>query len=271
MKKNKMDLKKVKKLLLSTTAILTIFLVSFGITTHVLHKRRNIILKETNNKKNTKQTFDANKYNLDKFDAKDVFKKDGKKLAFLTFDDGPSDTVTPKVLDILKKYEINATFFVVGNLAENNKDLIEREVFEGHSIGNHTYSHNYKSIYSDTSVFINEVDKTQQILKNIIGENYNIKLVRFPGGAFGEKFEPYKQVLEEKGYYYIDWNALNGDAEAQNVPKEKLIDNIKTTTKGKNHVVILMHDGYCKETTAEALPYIIEYLKSQGYEFKALK
>lgn len=197
--------------------------------------------------------------------------KDGVKTAFLTFDDGPTPNITPEVLKILDKYNIKATFFVVGKLAEAHKDLIKMEYNKGHAIGNHSYSHNYKDIYASINNFEQDFDRTNNILKNILGENFHNTLFRFPGGSFEKYKEPYKELLAEKGYNYIDWNALNGDAEGKDVSAEKLIDNVKNTVKGKEDVVILMHDAAAKKNTVQALPHIIEYLKSEGYVFKVLK
>ncbi|CAM3030730.1 polysaccharide deacetylase family protein [Clostridium sporogenes] len=268
--------KKNKILLITICALF--FIAGFFVTKNIVDKKNKeqFMKKEMindNSKMVIKQMDDKvvfSEYIKDKYDAKEVFKKDGKKIAFLTFDDGPS-YLSNDILDILKKYNIKATFFVVGNLAKENKSIIERQIKEGHSIGNHTYTHNYKNIYSSVDVFVNEVDKTQNVIKSIVGSNYDIKLVRFPGGSFGDRLNTYKEAIKNKGYYNMDWNALNGDAEGNNIPKEKLIQNIKSTIEGKNHVVILMHDCAAKKTTVEALPDIIEYLISQGYEFKALK
>ena len=88
--------------------------------------------------------------------------KENKKIAYLTFDDGPSRTVTPQILDILAKYDIKATFFVVGKYAEKNPDILRRIYEEGHVIGNHTYSHNYNYIYKNVSNFVRELDATQR-------------------------------------------------------------------------------------------------------------
>ncbi|WP_243641253.1 polysaccharide deacetylase family protein [Xylanivirga thermophila] len=191
------------------------------------------------------------------------------KVAYLTFDDGPSKN-TPQILDILKQQDVKATFFVIGNLAEQKPDIIKREVAEGHAIGNHTYSHDYKSIYQNPDALLQDMHKTEDVLKSILGSEYECKLFRFPGGSFGEKLKPYKDKLDELGYNYADWNALNGDAEGRNIPVETLISKVKKTTNNKNRVIILMHDAGAKKTTVQALPAIIEYLKGQGYEFKTL-
>ncbi len=215
------------------------FIAGFFVTKNIVDKNneKQVMKKEmiNNSKMVIKQMDDKvvfSEYIKDKYDARQVFQKDGKKIAFLTFDDGPS-YLSNDILDILKKYHIKATFFVVGNLAKENKSIIERQIKEGHSIGNHTYTHNYKNIYSSVDVFVNEVDKTQNVIKSIVGSNYDIKLVRFPGGSFGDRLNPYKEAIKKKGYYNMDWNALNGDAEGNNIPKEKLIQNVKSTIEGK--------------------------------------
>lgn len=203
--------------------------------------------------------------------VEEVFKKDGKKTAFLTFDDGPSRDVTPKILSILDKYNIKATFFVTGEMAQENKELLMQEYKSGQAIGNHSYSHNYKKVYSGVEGFKQEFDTTNNILKSILGDNFNSRLFRFPGGSFEKYKNPYKDFLKSKGYVYIDWNALNGDAEGIGFTAERLINRFKSTAAGQEDLVILMHDAGGKKSTAEALPTIIEYLKAQGYEFKVLK
>lgn len=195
---------------------------------------------------------------------------DNKKVAYLTFDDGPSVVVTPQILDILDNCNVKATFFVIGSLAEQNSDLIKREYNSGHAIGNHTYSHNYKYIYGSVNNLLSDIDKCENVLKGILGDDFHSAAFRFPGGSFGQKKQPFKDVLKNKGIGYVDWNALNGDAEGHNIPKDRLVQRLVQTTQGKNKVVILMHDAGAKKTTAQALPDIINYLKNQGYEFETI-
>lgn len=195
------------------------------------------------------------------------------KVAYLTFDDGPSKTITPKILKILKNYGIEATFFVLGSMAEKSPELIKQIKEDGHSIGNHSYSHKYKFIYNKVDNFLNEIEATDQILKGILGEDFSTSLLRFPGGSFGNKRKIFREAAKEKGYRIYDWNALSGDTEARNVPKDKLITNLKKTennVKNKD-LIVLNHDGYEKETTVEALPAIIDYLINKGYIFKKLE
>lgn len=200
----------------------------------------------------------------------DPYKPDGRKVAYLTFDDGPSANNTPKILDILKKYNIKATFFVIGQSAEQNSGLVKREISEGHVVGNHTYTHNMSYIYSNPDTLVGDFNKCDAVLKSILGNDYNLKLVRFPGGSFGAKLAPFREAVQKAGYHYIDWNDLTGDAEHNNVPVSNLIAELQKYTT-QNHVVILMHDAPAKATTVQALPQVIDYLKSKGYVFDTLK
>jgi peptidoglycan/xylan/chitin deacetylase (PgdA/CDA1 family) len=194
-----------------------------------------------------------------------------RKTAYLTFDDGPSPLVTPRILEVLREYNIKATFFVIGEMAEQNPELVLQLQEEGHLICNHTYSHNYKLIYSSPDNFMADVTKWEQVLKSILGEGFETNILRFPGGSFGKKRQPFRDRVKEEGYINIDWNALNGDAEALHIPADVLIDRIKESTESKDNAVVLMHDSNTKDTTVEALPEIINYLKSEGYSFETLE
>lgn len=202
---------------------------------------------------------------------RELREKEGIKVAYLTFDDGPSNNITPQILDILKKYNIKATFFVIGGMAEKYPELIKRIYQEGHAIGNHTYSHNYKHIYKKIDNFIGELKITEKVFKNILGEDFETNLVRFPGGSFGSKRAPFRKAVIDSGYTYYDWNSLNGDAEGKSIPKSRLIQRFKNTAKGQRELIVLMHDIGTKKTTVEALPEIIEYLQQKGYEFDILE
>ena len=196
---------------------------------------------------------------------------DGKKLAYLTFDDGPSPNVTPQILDILKEEGVVGTFFVIGQNAQTYPDLVKRANSEGHAIANHSYSHDYSLVYNSTDSFIAEMKKTEEVLKNILGNDYTTKVIRFPGGSHGDKKNPFKEAALANGYKYYDWNALNGDAEGKSFPKDVLVNRLKETSQGQKELVVLMHDMGGKQTTADALPEIIEFLKSEGYSFEVLR
>jgi peptidoglycan-N-acetylglucosamine deacetylase len=221
----------------------------------------------TNNGTSTDEKVEPNKN--DSNETKTSNTSENKKEVFLTFDDGPTTNITPRILETLDKYNVKASFFVIGKNAEKHPELIKEEKAKGHFIANHTYSHEYDYIYSNTDNFLKDLEKCRQVLNSILGE-YDSKIIRFPGGSFGSKRASYREAVKNAGYSYVDWNALNGDAERLNVPADELINRIKETVGKKNHVVILMHDAATKKTTADSLGQVIEYLKSQGYEFKTL-
>ncbi len=197
-------------------------------------------------------------------------KKGNRKIAYLTFDDGPSSRVTPEILDILGEYGVKATFFVVGNMAEQYPDILRRTYEEGHTIGNHSYSHNYGYLYKNSANFLADFKKAEDTLKKVLGEDFGTNVIRFPGGSFGEKKTPIKNAATKAGYRYYDWNALNGDAEGQKRSKQQLINRVKETTRNKKEVIILMHDTNAKATTASSLREVLDYLISQGFEFEVL-
>ena len=203
-----------------------------------------------------------------------IYKNTGEKRVFLTFDDGPSKTVTPLILDLLKKENIKATFFLLGSRVEYNPDLVKRAYDEGHYIANHGYSHQYSSIYSSIDSILSEYNKTEQCIQKALGDsNYHSNLFRYPGGSNGGKYNKLKQeakeVLKQNQIAYLDWNALSNDAAGAKT-KEELINNIKSTVGGKSSVVILMHDASDKILTYETLPDVISFLREQGYKFETI-
>ena len=210
-------------------------------------------------------------------------RNDGKKVVYLTFDDGPSTTNTPKVLDILDEYNVKATFFVLGKSLDKNeeaREILKEEVKRGHAIGNHTYSHDYSQLYPNRTINVDkvleEINKTNDILKDILGKDFSTRVIRFPGGYWSwDGREPMRDKMIEYGYCNIDWNALNGDAEGKKKNADQLFNVTKDTVERlgseADSIVILMHDTYGKEETVKALPKVIEYLKANGYEFRTIK
>lgn len=189
------------------------------------------------------------------------------KEAYLTFDDGPSD-VTLKILDILKEEDVKASFFVIGKNVRNRPEVIQRIYDEGHDIGIHTDTHDYKNIYASDANLSKDIDDCLQAIRDVVGEDFDTNLYRFPGGSFGR--EEFKPMVKEKGYVYFDWNVLNGDAEKRNPSEAYVIDRLKKTSKDYNKQIILMHDSDTKEITANTLDTVIRDLKDDGFEFKTL-
>ena len=200
-----------------------------------------------------------------------IYHQEGEKTAYLTFDDGPTPAQTTPILDILKTEGIKATFFSIGSSAERYPEMIKREYTEGHGIGSHSYSHEFRQIYSDPKIYLDEVAHCEQILKSILGQDKKFQLTRFPGGSFGETRAPYREAANQAGYVYVDWNSLNGDAETRKPRSAKqLISRLEDTVHHQNGLVVLMHDAPRKQSTVEALPEIIHYLKSKNYRFERI-
>ena len=200
-----------------------------------------------------------------------------EKRCYLTFDDGPTENITPQILDVLRRYNVKATFFEVGSLIEANPDMARRVYEEGHLIANHSSGHNYEKLYASTDSFINEINQCYETIKSVTGEAEPFKLVRFPGGSYkssADSYSPVKQecktVLKEYGFYYCDWNSLTGDAEGKTKNASELLAYLQRNLDSSESTVVLMHDAAAKQATADALPSVIEYLISQGYTFHRL-
>lgn len=197
-----------------------------------------------------------------------------EKRVFLTFDDGPTTSVTPFILDLLKQEDIKATFFVLGNRAKANPDLIKREFDEGHYIANHGYTHKYSSIYQNSQTVLDEYNYTENCIQEALqNPDYHSRVFRFPGGSVGGYYKNIKkeakQYLRQNNIVSLDWNSLSKDADGAHT-REEIMQNIINTIGQKQSVVILMHDASDKILTYETLPDVIQYLRDNGYSFKNL-
>lgn len=222
----------------------------------------------------------------------EVSNYNGKKIAFLTFDDGPNHEITPGVLDVLKSKDVHATFFMVGNrIGSDTADVVKRVIDEGHSIATHSYSHDYDYLYPDRNpnpdAVIEEYNKSINALKNILGDNFDTKVFRYPGGHLSwnqDGLEKTDAALENLGVTWIDWNTMNGDAqmESSDNPIEVIrptnvseaVNNFDKSTRFTSNpdiAVVLMHDAPDKHLTLESLPALIDHLRDLGYEFGTLK
>lgn len=193
-----------------------------------------------------------------------------EKIVYLTLDDGPSDN-TQAVLDILDKYNAKATFFVTGEMPEY-KDMIKAAYDKGHTIGMHTYSHDYAKVYASVDAYFQDLDQIGQMVQEEIG--YVPCFIRFPGGSSNTVSKKYTagimstlvQEVQNRGYQYYDWNGSSGDGSVRTT--EELV--AQATSFDSNNIILLCHDSHGKQTTVEALPQIIEHYQSLGYTFKAL-
>ncbi len=177
---------------------------------------------------------------------------------YLTFDDGPTPEITEWVLELLKKHNIKATFFCIGNNIEKHPEIFQKVIADGHSIGNHTFNH-LKGWKTKTDDYIGNTRICEEIIEN---NSENSKLFRPPYGKI--KFSQ-SRILRKIGYKIIMWDVLSVDYD-KNITPEKCLENvIKNTASGS---VIVFHDSIKAFANLEfALPKAIEYLKEKGFIF----
>ena len=191
-------------------------------------------------------------------------KSSGKKI-YLTFDDGPSSN-TDQILDILKDYDVKATFFVVGKTDERSVKAYQRIVEEGHTLAMHSYSHRYDEIYESKEAFARDLNSLQEYLYETTG--VWPRIYRFPGGSSNTvskvDMQELIEYLTDIGITYFDWNVASGDAVSRTLPAETIVNNCLSGIEKQKESVILMHDASNKGTTIEALPQIIEAIQEQG-------
>ena len=266
-----------RKILIAAVCIAAV-IIGVGIGGHVIKKNagKTMTTAETESKKAvSKKKATAKKDDRSEFAVQPGRKvgtteQSDEKVVYLTLDDGPSKN-TQAVLDILDKYNAKATFFVTGAMPEY-KDMIQKAYDKGHTIGMHTYSHDYAKVYASVDAYFQDLDQIGQLVKEEIG--YVPCFIRFPGGSSNTISASYTkgimttltQEVQARGYQYYDWNGSSGDGAVRTT--EQLVD--QATSFHDNNIILLSHDSETKDTTVEALPKIIEYYQSQGYVFKAL-
>lgn len=199
------------------------------------------------------------------------FKPSKQKIVYLTFDDGPSVN-TAKMLAILAKYNAKATFFVTGT-NEEYFHLIKQASDEGHTIGLHSYVHEYDQIYRTPAAYFNDLKQIEDLVYQQTG--HMSKYVRFPGGSSNQVSKQYcnnimakltKEILN-RGYQYYDWNSDSKDGSGT-LSVKQLVEN--ATTSNENNIVILFHDANGKENSLKAVEQVIIHYQQRGYVFKAI-
>lgn len=189
---------------------------------------------------------------------------------YLTFDDGPSAN-TAAILDILKANNVKATFFVTGKTDQISLDLMRRIVNEGHTIGIHSYSHQYREIYSSVESYLQDFKQMYDLIYETTGVKPEI--FRFAGGSINGYntliYEPLISEMTRRGFTYFDWNVPSGDT-VQGATAEMIQQNVLQYIENQERGIILFHDGEEQSLTADALPQIISDLRGRGYDFAAL-
>lgn len=204
--------------------------------------------------------------------------KSNKKICYITLDDGPYNR-GKKFLELFDKYGVKATFFLTtanGDKLPDQADLSAKSMYpeyirRGHTIGNHSYSHNYKAggIYSSSKAFMKSINKQQKFTEEATG-GYTPKIVRFPGGTSeaGAKQGDIEEALRKENLGWIDWTVDSGDSWGSGVTTDLIKDNVMKAAKKQDIMVILFHEW--SQTSLEAMPEIIEGLREQGYIFLPL-
>ena len=188
---------------------------------------------------------------------------DGIKVVFLTFDDGPSEN-TGELLDMLNEYDAKGTFFTTLHDNDNAKAMYRRITNEGHTLANHTSSHDY-SLYNNPDAFLADVDELDQYQKTITGLAETSHVFRFPGGSMNST-EACVQGLVNRGWNYSDWNVSSGDGCAD-PPSSDVIAQMIIDGCRENDVSVVLSHAELKESSREAMPIVIETLQQEGYTF----
>ncbi|MGD8188509.1 polysaccharide deacetylase family protein [Brevibacillus ginsengisoli] len=201
-------------------------------------------------------------------------KKATDKVAYLTFDDGPSKN-TNKILAILKQHRIKGTFFVVANQSPYGIRMYKKIFRHGHTIGNHSYSHNYSKIYRNKKAFFADFYRMERFLHSMIG--FKPRLFRFPGGSNtrmgysqgGKKtMLSIKAALQSRKYRYCDWTIDSHDSYTPPPTPRQVVQKVLSESSLQPKCIILFHDY--SDVSVVALPVIIRRLKSQGFRFDVL-
>lgn len=205
------------------------------------------------------------------------------RVVYLTFDDGPTESNTFDILDVLDERGIGASFFVVGNRIGQYKDRIKAIVDRGHVLACHSFTHELSDLYGEggLDVLLYELDEYESAVEQVLGVGAMGsvgRFFRFPGGSTQNGYlsradaAKYVAAVREKGYRIYDWTALTGDRDTPaNTELQGMLEELDATlARAKNRgeaLIVLMHD---MRSTREALPEILDHLISEGYYFDTI-
>ncbi|WP_438285337.1 peptidoglycan-N-acetylglucosamine deacetylase [Bacillus pseudomycoides] len=249
-----------KKFVLSILTVALVVIIYFGIQS-IASPARGVTNQENPIQLVSKQpNVDINKPVPNQFNGQI------RKVAYLTFDDGPGK-YTAELLDILKQQDVKVTFFLTGKNVKAYPDLVKREKAEGHYVGMHSMTHDFKKLYTNGD-YVNEMTTNQNLIANIIKEKP--QLTRPPYGSMPGLNEELRNKVVDGRFKVWDWTIDSLDWKYNNVPIESasmnIVQNVLTNVT-KSQEVILMHDIHPQAVAA--VPAIIKGLKEKGYEFEA--
>ena len=272
----KKRVKRIKKIIVGTAIVLlllpTIMCLFLLVKVHSLEKQIETITKVSDSgavqaqEKEVKTTKAPKKASTAEPTIKPTDDTTTKKV-YLTFDDGPGSQ-TGKILDILKKNHVKATFFVTGKEDASSKKIYQRIVKEGHTLAMHSYSHIQDVIYDSKEAFEKDLKQINRCLYEATG--VHTKFYRFPGGSSTQNtslpIQNFIDVLKKTHYLYLDWNVISPDINNANATKEQVVTGVMQGVDAYDTAVVLMYDVADKPMTVKALPSIIKQIKAKNYE-----
>ena len=272
----KKRVKRIKKIIVGTAIVLlllpTIMCLFLLVKVHSLEKQIETITKVSDSsavqaqEKEVKTTKAPKKASTAEPTIKPTDDTTTKKV-YLTFDDGPGSQ-TGKILDILKKNHVKATFFVTGKEDASSKTIYQRIVKEGHTLAMHSYSHIQDVIYDSKEAFEKDLKQINRCLYEATG--VHTKFYRFPGGSSTQNtslpIQNFIDVLKKNHYLYLDWNVISPDINNANATKEQVVTGVMQGVDAYDTAVVLMYDVADKPMTVKALPSIIKQIKAKNYE-----
>lgn len=272
----KKRVKRIKKIIVGTAIVLlllpTIMCLFLLVKVHSLEKQIETITKVSDSgvvkaqEKEVKTTKAPKKASTAEPTIKPTDDTTTKKV-YLTFDDGPGSQ-TGKILDILKKNHVKATFFVTGKEDPSSKKIYQRIVKEGHTLAMHSYSHIQDVIYDSKEAFEKDLKQINRCLYEATG--VHTRFYRFPGGSSTQNtslpIQNFIDVLKKNHYLYLDWNVISPDINNANATKEQVVTGVMQGVDAYDTAVVLMYDVADKPMTVKALPSIIKQIKAKNYE-----
>ena len=272
----KKRVKRIKKIIVGTAIVLlllpTIMCLFLLVKVHSLEKQIETITKVSDSgvvkaqEKEVKTTKAPKKATTAEPTIKPTDDTTTKKV-YLTFDDGPGSQ-SGKILDILKKNHVKATFFVTGKEDASSKKIYQRIVKEGHTLAMHSYSHIQDVIYDSKEAFEKDLKQINRCLYEATG--VHTKFYRFPGGSSTQNtslpIQNFIEVLKKNHYLYLDWNVISPDINNANATKEQVVTGVMQGVDAYDTAVVLMYDVADKPMTVKALPSIIKQIKAKDYE-----
>ncbi|MGL4760920.1 MAG: polysaccharide deacetylase family protein [Sarcina sp.] len=212
-----------------------------------------------------------------------------QKEVFLTFDDGPSINNTPKILNILKKNNVHASFYIIGDHMKNNgpiQNIVRQEIMDGNAVGDHTFTHQLPILYPEINgtstvnvpTFMTQINDCKDLEHFVLGPRFDTRTLRLPGGYMSRVYykDPhlaeFNKALDQEGWTAMDWTSDSGVAATTNeISPAKMLACSTQGWQDMPQDVILMHDAGAKTDTVAGLQGVITFFKDHGYKFMVIK